>query len=413
MAGTIWFQEGDARNKTFKVNAQSHSITKGIRDTLAKLLSEVPTTSPLLIKTNLKPAVKGLTVNLRKNEEKGWTGTPDKESMEAMVALLRARQSQTSFEIVGKKENPIEVKKMASLLRATLEDDSEEIEAPENIPQKFIVTGMQITQATQATVYNRIMDLKNEPTRPATLISLDMARHAAGDLNDPLPVDKSLWMSIRGKGITPRARNFLWKAMHSAYKLGQYWGNIPNYEQRQYCHVCGNVDETMEHILTECRASGQSEIWKAAKELWTLRGLPWPEPTFGAILGSGARLFHNQNQKKPLPGANRLYRIIMSESAHLIWRTRCKWRIQDEGDPEKIPNPTEIWNKWISVINRRLQLECLQTNIAKYGRLAIHPAVVEKTWWAVLKDRGNLPDDWIRSTGVLVGIGRRPPGRNR
>ncbi|KAF9471236.1 hypothetical protein BDN70DRAFT_909401 [Pholiota conissans] len=220
-------------------------------------------------------------------------------------------------------------------------------------------------------------------------------------------------MSLRHKCITPRARNFLWRAMHGAYKIGRYWAHIPGHEDRQKCEECNNTDETMEHILTMCRTSGQRVIWEAAKRLWALRGLEWPEISLGSILGCGTRIIRSNNRRAILPGATRLYRIIMTESAHLIWKLRCRWRIQDASNPTKLPTDNEIWNKWIDTINRRLQLECLQTNRARYGRSTISAAVVENTWWAVLLQRDNLPEDWVKSTGVLVGIGRRPPGRNR
>ena len=85
-----------------------------------------------------------------------------------------------------------------------------------------------------------------------------------------------------------------------------------------------------------------------------------------------------------LRGANRLYRIAVSESAHLIWRLRCKWRISDEADPDKIPTKEEVQKVWLNVINRRLRLDCLLTDKHKYGKKAIRQPLVEKTWWGVL-----------------------------
>jgi len=121
----------------------------------------------------------------------------------------------------------------------------------------------------------------------------------------------------------------------------------------------------MEHILTECRASGQEIIWNLAKEVWALRGLPWAKPRFGTILGCGLADFHPENDEKVrLPGANRLYAILLSESAHQIWRMRCKWKIANEGSLEKIPTEQEIRATWIRNLNRRLQLEILLTNKA-------------------------------------------------
>lgn len=56
----------------------------------------------------------------------------------------------------------------------------------------------------------------------------------------------------------------------------------------------------------------------------------------------------------------------------------------------------------------------MMTSTHKFGVRAINPHMVLKTWNNVLLDRQNLPDDWTRQTGVLVGIGTLwPPGQTR
>lgn len=56
----------------------------------------------------------------------------------------------------------------------------------------------------------------------------------------------------------------------------------------------------------------------------------------------------------------------------------------------------------------------LLTDSMRYGKRATKIDLVLKTWSGLLKDEDNLPDNWIRQTGVLVGMTpRRPPGRNR
>jgi hypothetical protein len=61
--------------------------------------------------------------------------------------------------------------------------------------------------------------------------------------------------------------------------------------------------KTMEHILTNRDASGQKTIWDLVKQLWQHKGLQWPEPEIGSILGCGIINFHDAHQK-PLPGAS-------------------------------------------------------------------------------------------------------------
>jgi len=116
----------------------------------------------------------------------------------------------------------------------------------------------------------------------------------------------------------------------------------------------------------------------------------------------------------PLPGTNRLYTILISESLYLIWKLRCEWRFQRGANPTKCHSTFEIHNRWLSTINSRLQLDCLLTNSRRYERKALPSALVQKTWHGTLLNEQDLPDNWHQVPGVLVGIGTpRPPGRNR
>jgi len=42
----------------------------------------------------------------------------------------------------------------------------------------------------------------------------------------------------------------------------------------------------------------------------------------------------------------------------------------------------------------------------KYGKKAIKQRIVLSTWKKMLKDEMNLPKNWLKSPGVLVGIDR-------
>ncbi|KAJ6586233.1 hypothetical protein B0H10DRAFT_1961825 [Mycena sp. CBHHK59/15] len=82
-------------------------------------------------------------------------------------------------------------------------------------------------------------------------------------------------------------------------------------------------------------------------------------------------------------GTTCLFRIIVSESAHLIWKLRNERVIQEKNPASK----QEIQNKWCKAINNRLAIDCMLTNEAKHGK--------------VLKDEDTLPAEWRQKTGVL------------
>jgi ribonuclease HI len=91
---------------------------------------------------------------------------------------------------------------------------------------------------------------------------------------------------MKNKDFMEKAQEFLWKCTHDAFKIGKFWQNVTNYENRSTCVTCG-IEESMEHILTECDAPGRETIWKIANDLWKKRS-PNPIPTnYGTILGCG------------------------------------------------------------------------------------------------------------------------------
>ncbi|KAJ7161041.1 hypothetical protein C8R46DRAFT_905409, partial [Mycena filopes] len=98
-------------------------------------------------------------------------------------------------------------------------------------------------------------------------------------------------------------------------------------------------------------------------------------------------------------GTTRLYRILISESAYLIWLLRNERVING-----KTLHPDEIRNRWKHRLDIRT-FDCLMTNKAKYKSKAIKKSLVLATWTKIIQDEDRLPPDWTRETGVLVGIG--------
>jgi hypothetical protein len=62
-----------------------------------------------------------------------------------------------------------------------------------------------------------------------------------------------------------------------------------------------------------------------------------------------------------------------------------------------------ISNKWLATINARLTLDRSSTS-KKYGKKANKQNLVLGTWDKMLKAEPDLPQNWLKSPGVLVGI---------
>jgi len=410
-AGTMWYGENDDRNETHCQIGKSVTRKGCEAETMIKALQKTQPDRDLVIKTNSEFLLRTVGHNLVKFEDRGWIGIAENKNLKTLLASLRCRRGQTLLEKVTTDDPALVLSRNTAEAKAT--ELTQASEAPDRtIPSAFQVTGARLQEMTQALLYKGILEMKKVSTRKNAAHNLGMTRGTQKEINGKEPNDEKIWNSIRSKDLSQRARAFLWKVIHNAYKCGKYWQNIPECEYRGNCHVC-DVEENMEHILVECKASGQEHIWNLVQETLSLRDLKWENPSFGTVIGCCLINYKSEDGLRSLKGANRLYRILVSESAHLIWRLRCKWRISDEADPEKIPSIEEVRKTWLNIINRRLKLDCLQTDKRKYGKKAIRPSLVEKTWWGVLRNQESLPDNWLFTTGVIVGIGERPPGRNR
>ncbi|KAJ7786785.1 hypothetical protein B0H14DRAFT_2400242, partial [Mycena olivaceomarginata] len=63
----------------------------------------------------------------------------------------------------------------------------------------------------------------------------------------------------------------------------------------------------------------------------------------------------------------------------------------------------EIHNRWVTMMNTRLSLDCSMTG-RKFEKKPLPVKKVLTTWENILKDEAMLPDDWSGSAGVLLGI---------
>ncbi|EIN10799.1 hypothetical protein PUNSTDRAFT_63757 [Punctularia strigosozonata HHB-11173 SS5] len=125
-----------------------------------------------------------------------------------------------------------------------------------------------------------------------------------------------------------------------------------------------------------------------------------PTHLIGAILGSQCTEIKD-SKGKIKRGQTRLYRILIAESAHLIWKIRCQRVIRDGNRPL---TQKEIRNRWKATMNARLKMDCRMADKAKFGAKAVNTDLVLETWSGTLQNESLLPDDWVGWCGVLVGM---------
>ena len=132
-----------------------------------------------------------------------------------------------------------------------------------------------------------------------------------------------------------------------------------------------------------------------ASEMWRMKTGNDLRPTIGQIMASGVLKGRN-------PRETRLQKILITESAHLIWRIRNERVIQQKGSAA-IPM---IKNRWLKTMNNRLAIDCLMTDKNMYKKKSLPVSLVKSTWKGTLRDERTLAKHWpLKRVGVLVGVG--------
>ncbi|KAJ7762258.1 hypothetical protein B0H16DRAFT_1661894 [Mycena metata] len=288
----------------------------------------------------------GLPVNDNVQRAHPALGEANKDLDRATLATMRQRKRTTKFKWV-KGHNGHTRNEGADMKADEGVSKQTHDKVPLNVPPELKATGAKLSSMTQSLAYKAIRERRMKTK-----------------------------LKKRDKDLSRQIRSFLWTTAHEAYK------------ERSICQHCGKID-SMEHILSQCEIPGQSEVWALAKELWTKRNPDWP----WLGLGPASRMQTGRWD-------TRLYRILVTESAYLIWKLRGERIIQNGG---KAPTEMEIHNRWVKTMNVRLQLDCSMTH-PRYERKALPAATVLKTCKGILDGEAQLSDDWTGVSGVLVGI---------
>ncbi len=131
-------------------------------------------------------------------------------------------------------------------------------------------------------------------------------------------------------------------------------------------------------------------------QIWNRRFKDWDAPPYGEILGcASARLKgHNNKHNK---GKIRLYQILISEAAYLIWTLRCTRVIKQNDESDKLTKKQKIINQ----LRKKLKMDCIciHTNESKFGRKTLRQKIVKKTWSGTLEDEDHLPQIGPREQG--------------
>ncbi|KAJ6536953.1 hypothetical protein B0H19DRAFT_1079352 [Mycena capillaripes] len=336
-------------------------------------------------------------------EHEGWVNVRHREVLRCLAAEIKTRKRPTRFKVTEPGSAAREHCKTATLLAKQSARGTIVSQIDLSIPNGTSLPGMSLTGSRQRSFYRGIREEKNKgvQTRPAARKKLDLVQKAIVESFENHVSDEEIWTAARGKDILPRTAQFMWKSLHNAHKIGHYWTHIPECDERAVCQTC-DTEESIEHILTECESPGQEIVWREVESLWARKNDKWPSLSLGGVLGCGLANFRNGDGKRD-EGAERLYRILMSEAAYLIWRLRNE-RVLTPGRNGEPATEQEIVNRWNYQVNYRLQVDITLANRPPDRKKpALAPKKILETWSGTLENEGSMPNNWLREPRVLVG----------
>jgi hypothetical protein len=299
---------------------------------------------------------------LADHEDTGYIGR--KQPYMARLAVARLRKRTATTILVSPEHNAAEKRaELAETLALTAQENNHhnprslEMQIQDDEPQ---LTGAKLAALTQKLAYQGVRERKMAKynKRPRAEAMMQRAQAEAEDAFGFIPTEEKVWNALRHKDLSRECRHFLYRVMHDSYMVGSQWdrpGFKDEIRERKDCrHVgCGGED-SLEHILFYCEAPGRERVWELAKALWEKKAPAehmWPG--LGMILSCGLATFKTEEGERNY-GAERLYRILVSESAKLIWTLRCERVI---ADTQTTLTESEVEARWYKVLNERLNLD--------------------------------------------------------
>jgi hypothetical protein len=299
--------------KATKINKD---ISKTKADVLA-IANAIDEEGDTIIITDLKTAAVNMCKNLQTWEDIGFYNRSDKDAWEQLAYKLRQHPGKISIRTIDheEKDDMKDIKSKAKNIEHIRYRE-------EQIPKTFRLEGAKINKLTQKIAYSLLLETKKKtPGTHTTRRNIEKSKGAHQRLTGQSPTELEIWTSMSNDVIPIKVKDFIWKLMHNRHKVGPWFLNIPNWEDKATCE-CGDIED-MKHILLDCDLNKVNTYWNMAEQIWrrTTNGKEWIKPDIDLIKSLGAIRLSNRNKRLPRY-ENEKYIEIVAETIWIIWKLR-------------------------------------------------------------------------------------------
>jgi ribonuclease HI len=192
----IWFGQNDSRNTALKVPGKAQSNQIGEICTVIIAAEKVLRYQPMIIVTDSKYVINGLTTHLDEWENKGWTEVKNKIFFKRAAYLLRKRSATTTFRWVkGHNGNPENEQSNALAKQGVMKNSNNVLNL--NIPKEFDLQGVRLISLTQATAYRGIKEREPLTNRESTKRNITLTIEAIQNYTGSKETEAAIWQGLR------------------------------------------------------------------------------------------------------------------------------------------------------------------------------------------------------------------------
>lgn len=321
---------------SIRVRGEPQSNNRGEVAAVLKAMQLAYVNVPVLIRTDSMYVIYGLTGGHVEWEDMNWLGIKNDDIWRALLMTIRRRSAETWIQKVEAHSGIYGNEQADELAKAALEKrDFDELDL--RVDERWFAKGARLSTMTFRNMYRWVRELNGKPFSISVKQNLDRVRDDMEGIMQDRHYDERIWISLWKEPMRREVSSFLWQALHGRTVVGPYfkhWG--PEWEERQWCE-CREL-ETLEHILKGCyKRPWVYEIWRVLGEAFLdseVKGYdkdmtkkyvdhpPLPPP-YGVVLG--INLYKSKNKAE-----ERLVKILVSETAFVIWKCRNALRVREE-----------------------------------------------------------------------------------